>query len=153
MPRRRLLLRRRPLRPCRKLLSRILLLRQRRFPVLHPLPRRQLLPAPCNASTHTLPRRRLLPLHRPQNTGGLHSRKLLFRVRTSITNTMPCKNISKRNGQVELHAVPHGFLLPLLRHDFPVDLRSRQLSGPRRPVRLQALHSRQLLLRNRPLRS
>ena len=63
------------------------------------------------------------------------------------------RHVPKRNRTVRLHPLPARQLLPLLRHDFPVDLRSKQLSGPRRPVRLQALHSRQLLLRNRPLRS
>ena len=72
---------------------------------------------------------------------------------TIILGALQPRIVPKRNGKVELHAVPHGYLLPLLRHDIPIDLRSGQLSGPRRPVRLQALHSRQLLLRNRPLRS
>ena len=70
-----------------------------------------------------------------------------------LLDQLQSRHVPKRNRTVRLHPLPARQLLPLIRHDFPVDLRSRQLSGPRRPVRLQALHSRQLLLRNRPLRS
>ena len=110
MPRRRLLLRRRPLRPCRKLLSRILLLRQRRFPVLHPLPRRQLLPAPCNASTHTLPRRRLLPLHRPRSSLAVHARHVLRRHRPDCSDGQLRSRLlqQRRRCDVSVHEVPAG---------------------------------------------
>ena len=53
--RRQLLLDCRPLRSYRKLLSRLLILRQRRFPELHRLSLRQLLSAPCHASSNTVP--------------------------------------------------------------------------------------------------
>ena len=63
------------------------------------------------------------------------------------------RHVPKRNRTIRVHNLPARQLLPCLRHDRSGALRDRLLSGPRRPVLLQALHSRQLLLLRRPLRT
>ena len=63
------------------------------------------------------------------------------------------RHIPMRNRSIRVHPLPARQLLPCLRHDRSGALHDRLLSGPRRPVLLQALHSRQLLLLRRPLRT
>ena len=73
----RLLLDHRPVCSFRKLLSRLLLHRQRRVPVLHRLPLRQLLSAACDASADAVPRGKLLSLLKPLCSHAVHRGQVL----------------------------------------------------------------------------
>ena len=110
VPRRQLLLDHRPLRSYRKLLSRILLLRQRRLPRLHRLPLRQLLSAPCHASGNAVPRRQLLSLRKPHSSHAVYTRHVLRTHRLDCSVGQLRSRILQqwRRCDVSLHDVPAG---------------------------------------------
>lgn len=108
--RRQLLLDCRPVRSYRRLLSRLLLLRQRSFPKLHRLSLRQFLSAPCDASSIAVSRRQLLPLHKPDSSHAMHPRNVLrrHRPRCGVGQLRSRLLQQRRRCDVSLHEVPAG---------------------------------------------
>ena len=130
MSRGQLLLNRRPPRSNRQLLSWILLLRRRRFCIMHSLSQRQLLPLPCNVSSDSVSRRQLLPLGQPQSCHPLHPRHVLCRHRPrSCVGKLRSRLLQQRRRcNVGLH-----------------DVRGRTVPGHGGTGLVQALPSRRLL--------
>ena len=117
MSRGQLLLNRRPPRSNRQLLSWILLLRRRRFCILHSLSHRQLLPLPCNVSSDSVSRRQLLFDHWPHCPQRHLPCGFLFISSVFSLLVLQCWHIPKQSGSGRVSALPPRSFLPFRRHD------------------------------------
>ena len=108
--RRQLLLDRRPVRSYRQLLSRLLLLRQRYYSILHRLSLGQHLSTPRHDRSNTVPSRKLLPLTESHNSNAMHPRHVLRRHRPDcgVGQLRSWLLQQRRRCDVSLHEVPAG---------------------------------------------